>query len=112
LIASGYRTGGEAQLGFSIDNGYLTLLFEVGLAGTLIIVSLYVRALTIALRECLNNRDERHYVGLGFSVFLIFVLTNNVVARYLFGMGNPVSILALIAIVASREDYNQREDRC
>lgn len=112
LIGSGYRTGGEAQLGFSIDNGYLTLLFEVGLAGTLIIVSLYVRALTIALRECLNNRDERHYVGLGFSVFLIFVLTNNVVARYLFGMGNPVSILALIAIVASREDYNQREDRC
>ena len=112
LIGSGYRTGGEAQLGFNIDNGYLTLLFEMGLAATLIIVSLYVRALTIALRECLSNQDGRRYLGLGFSVFLIFVLTNNVVARYLFGMGNPVSILAVFAILASREDYNQREERC
>jgi hypothetical protein len=47
-------------------------------------------------------------VALGGVVFLSFFLTNNIVARYLFGIGNPVSLLALFFLVLHLDEFRPR----
>jgi hypothetical protein len=105
LFGNGLRTSGE-DADLPIDNGYLTLVYEAGIL-VAIAVTLRFVWLTFAvsrwyLRET-DPRARRFYAAVLFT--LIVFLTNNIVARFLFGIGNPFSILSLVLLVSVPSDF-------
>lgn len=106
LLGNGYRTG-SAKLGFSIDNGYLTLVYETGIIVTIFIVLKYLWVTVSFIREYLSSKTVRNSAFFLTIIFIMVIfLTNNIVARYLFGLGNPFSLLCLFFLVISRKDID------
>ena len=103
LVGAGYRTSGS-ELGFSVDNGYLTLWYESGLLGMFFIVGqmiwLAITSASAIRRGPIRNNLSR-FMLLGFVVAL---LINNIFDRYLFGLGNPFSLFALGTLLINRDD--------
>jgi O-antigen ligase len=93
LAGSGYRSG-IRLIGAEIDNGYLTVWLEMGVLGLCVVLFRYLSILRSALSSYWSDRGPAQ-TALCICAFLVVVLVNNVFARYLFGMGNPVSLLAL-----------------
>jgi hypothetical protein len=106
LLGNGYRTG-NVKLGFSIDNGYLTLVYETGIFVTIFIVLKYLWVTVSFIREYLRSKTARSSAFFFSIIFIMGVfLINNIVARYLFGLGNPFSLLCLFFLVISRKDID------
>ena len=106
FFGNGYRTGSDL-LGFSIDNGYLTLIYEMGAFVSIFVVIKYLWVTVYFARNYLrsfNIRDDALFFSLTF--IMIIFLTNNIVVRYLFGMGNPFSLLCLFFFVLSNKDIS------
>lgn len=104
LFGNGYRTG-SANFGFSIDNGYLTLVYELGIVVAILIVLKYLWVTVYFTLEYLRSKTMRGSALFFSLVFIMIIfLTNNMVARYLFGLGNPFSLLCLFFLVLSRKD--------
>jgi len=103
-FGSGYRTSGK-DLGFSVDNGYLTIAYEMGIFGLLVIVGQLAWCLWLSTRCYIRSayHVERQYFML-LGALLIVLLVNNFFDRYLFGMGNPFSLLGLIILLIRRKD--------
>jgi len=104
FLGNGFRSGSR-DLGFSIDNGYLTILYEIGIVPALLIATKYIWVtLSFALKyfRAQTFQDAALYLSLIF--IMVVFLTNNMVARYLFGLGNPFSILALFFLLLTRKD--------
>jgi O-antigen ligase len=101
----GFRTSGT-DFGFPLDNGYLTLIYETGIVATITVLIGYCRAFFLCARRFMQPRLENaDAVAIGGLMFLAVFLTNNLVARYLFGIGNPVSLLALFLLVMRSSDF-------
>jgi hypothetical protein len=96
LVGHGLRTSDsmEDQL---IDNSYLVILFELGLMPVVLITIRFLDISRRFLKVCFLavSRDERHFY-LVCSLLMVAFLLNNIVARYLFGVGNPFSLLAFL----------------
>lgn len=103
-FGSGYRTSGK-DLGFSVDNGYLTVAYEMGIFGLLVIVGQLVWFLGLSMRSYMRSTDlaERRYFMLLGALLVVF-LVNNFFDRYLFGLGNPFSLLGLFLLLIRRKD--------
>jgi hypothetical protein len=109
LFGSGYRTSG-IELGFSVDNGYLTLWYESGLIGILYVVGQMFWLLSFSSRQFLrHSSNDVKTRALFLIVIIIVLLVNNFFDRYLFGFGNPFSILALFVILLRRADLIESE---
>ncbi len=103
-FGSGYRTSGK-DLGFSVDNGYLTVTYEMGIFGLLVIVGQLVWLLGLSMHSYMRSTDpsERRYFML-LGALLVVLLVNNFFDRYLFGLGNPFSLLGLFLLLVRRKD--------
>jgi len=106
IFGHGFRTG-TVEVG-DIDNGYLVNVFEEGIFITLLVVVQYCRALfwttRLAIRE--HSRHNR-LIAQCLCCLLVLFLTNNIVARYLFGYGNPFSVLAIFFVVSRATDFGR-----
>ena len=104
LFGSGYRTAGS-DLGFSIDNGYLTIWYEAGLVGLLFVVGqmFWVLRFSFKLYFYKSQHDRKLFSLIIFSLVVV-LFVNNIFDRYLFGYGNPFSILALFILLLNRQD--------
>ncbi len=87
-----------------IDDSYLVLLYELGLIPTVLITLRFIMILR-AFVTTYFNAVEPGWKRLSFtcSLLLLVFLVNNVVARYLFGVGNPYSLLAFLLYAAPTE---------
>ncbi len=108
---AGYRTSADL-VGAPIDNGYLTVWLEQGVVPTTVIVTAYITVLLAAVRQFWRNPTTSH--GIAVSAFMIVMLVNNIFARYLFGIGNPGSLFALLFFVAGGRwlERDSRTDVC
>jgi hypothetical protein len=107
LSGNGYRTGGE-RVGTSLDNGYLTVLFELGCFPAVFIILRYVYALSVSGQLVLKvHEPEPASWSTALFVFLIIFLVNNIVARYVFGYGNPASLLGLFLLIATGDEVKE-----
>jgi hypothetical protein len=84
-----------------IDNSYLVILYEVGLVPLILIMW---RFLSIARRFVWNyfhsrTESQRHFY-LACSLLMVTLLVTNIVDRYLFGVGNPYSLVAFMMFAA------------
>ena len=88
----------------SIDNSYLVLLYELGLIPALLITARFLWVMSSfgrAYFQCVDNGDKLRCL---FGMYLMVVLlVNNFFARYLFAIGNPFSLFALLLFVTPND---------
>jgi hypothetical protein len=117
ITGYGFRTATET-IDADIDNGYITLWFELGLLPATVITLWFVYIWMCGIRAAVivQSRLERN-TTFALTGFLTIVLVNNIFARYLFGIGNPTSLLGIILFaapsariifVAAKSDYDAR----
>jgi hypothetical protein len=100
LVGRGIRS--SDSMGWRmIDNSYLVILYEMGLLPVLLITWRYLsisrgffRGYFLAVSE-----TQRHFY-LACGQLMVVFLVNNIVARYLFAVGNPYSLLAVFLFAA------------
>jgi hypothetical protein len=108
LIGNGLRTGSEELLGYNIDNGYLTMLYESGTVAT----TLFVLFLIVGLaRLTLSIRQRPDLVKSAACGLFIFILLESAVARYLLSLGNPASLLVIYCMLGLKVILNTGADR-
>lgn len=104
-IGSGYRSSLK-RLGFSIDNGYLTIWYEGGLFLLLFTAGQLTWCVWITSKRYLEERDnQRRWVFAALGSTIIIFLINNIFDRYLLGIGNPFSLLGLFILLMRRRDF-------
>jgi O-antigen ligase len=104
LTGNGYRTGGE-RVGASVDNGYLTALFELGFFAAAFVILRYLYALYVCGQQVAKVHEPvQASWSTALFVFLMIFLVNNIVARYLFGYGNPASLLGLFLLTTTGDE--------
>lgn len=96
LFGNGLRTGSVEVLGYDIDNSYLNLLYEMGLASTLLFVMLIIANTNKLKRALLHTPDVLKATAVGL---LVFILCESVVARYLLSIGNPLSLFVVYCML-------------
>jgi len=104
IYGHGFRTSFD-DLGI-IDNSILVELYEIGAIGTIALLTVFGFRFYILVRSAVASRDERQKQFLAVCASLataIFVV--NLVDRYLFGIGNPASLLGLFIFVSRKTDY-------
>jgi hypothetical protein len=93
MVGRGIRTTDQAP----IDNGYLVILYEIGLVPLVLITwrffSISGRYFRSYFRSA--NQEERGFY-LACCLLVAVFLVNNIVARYLLSVGNPYSLAALL----------------
>ena len=108
FLGNGFRSGSR-DLGFSIDNGYLTLIYEIGIVPSALVIIKYILVtLSFALKYLRAQTFQENALSLSLVFIMVIFLTNNIVARYLFGLGNPFSLLALFFLLLSQGDLKGR----
>lgn len=91
LYGNGVRS--SDNLLFSVDNGFLVLLHDMGIVPFFLIVGRFVSILWQSFRRYMTTGGDLELIL--FFLLLTFLL-NNVTARYLFGVGNPFSLFAVM----------------
>jgi len=105
-IGSGYRSS-KKGLGFSIDNGYLTIWYEGGFFLLLLTVGQLLWCVWIASKRYTKEPDnERRWLFATFGSVIIILMVNNIFDRYLLGIGNPFSLLGLFILLTRRHDLD------
>lgn len=103
LSGNGYRTTDE-DFHFSVDNGYLAGIYELGLWSTMIIVSKYLLVVGFLSVLYLKSRSASAGCLLALAFTLVIFLANAFVHRILFGSGDSASLVALFMFVSNRRD--------
>jgi hypothetical protein len=103
-FGNGYRTS-MSDLGLSVDNGYLTVAYEMGVFGLLVILGQLIWCEWLVTRRYIAVPEafERRYFMLIGGLLAAFLI-NNIFDRYLFGLGNPFSLIGLFFLLARRKD--------
>ena len=103
LVGNGFRTSDE-DFSFSVDNGYLASLYELGLLSFLIALAEYFLAFYII---ALTYVSDRSACGTCLPILLFtsaIFFANAFVHRVFLGYGDQASILLLFVFISSRHD--------
>jgi hypothetical protein len=103
LVGNGFRTSDE-DFNFSLDNGYLASVYEIGLFSTVIVLAKYIFFVYFLAAVYLSNRWAKGTLLLTLFFTLVVFFSNAYVHRVFFGIGEQVSILVLFAFVSTRND--------
>jgi exopolysaccharide production protein ExoQ len=80
-----------------IDNSYLVILYDLGLFPLILITWRFLSILRRFLNAYFRALDEsQRKLYLVCCVLMVMLLAINIVERFLFGVGNPYSLLALL----------------
>jgi O-antigen ligase len=103
LVGGGFRSANPDYIGFSTESSYVTLTLEFGLVGALLLLSqlwLWLRPLPGAGRDLFFVRW-----------LILFMLIESVFNRYLIAIGNPISLMFLMALMAGEIELAARGGR-
>jgi len=105
LLGRGIRSSSDMQP--AIDNGYLVVLYELGVFPLILIVWRFLSILGSSVKGYFRafTREQRRF-SLACCLLIVVFLVNNIVERILFGVGNPLSLLALLLFVAPTSQLN------
>jgi hypothetical protein len=96
IVGKGIRSSDSMQDNL-IDNSYLVIIYEVGLIPLLLITWRFLYVSRRFLIGYFQSTDkEQRYVCLVCGMLMAVFLMNNIVARFLFSVGNPYSLAALL----------------
>jgi hypothetical protein len=96
-----------------IDNGYLVILYELGLIQLVLITWRFYGILRRFLKGYFGatNKAQRHFYVCWILVLTVF-LTNNIVARFLFAIGNPYSLLTFLLFASPSSQLAWQPNTC
>jgi len=99
LLGRGVRSSDYTEA--LIDNSYFVVLYEIGLIPLLLITWRFLSILRASLKGYFHafTTDQRDFY-LAFSLLVVDFLVNNIVARYLFSIGNPYSLFLFLVFAA------------
>jgi hypothetical protein len=105
LYGNGWRSPSDEELGFAIDNGFLTLVYDCGIVAAAVIVGKFGYVLVLLLARFVRATDRDAARVWSTCLFgLTAFLTCNMVARYLLGVGNPFSLMGLVFLLILPQD--------
>jgi hypothetical protein len=110
LFGNGYRSS-EQDFTFSVDNGYLAGIYELGVFATTIVVAKYFLVLEVLIVAYVTRSSASDTCLLALASTLVIFLVNAFVHRVLFGSGDPACLLALFAFVSNRQDVTGAAQR-
>lgn len=91
-----------------IDNSYLVILYDLGLIPLILIAWRFLTILWRFSKDYFRAIDEsQRKFRLVCCLLVVMLLTINIVERFLFGVGNPYSLLALLFFAAPTSVINQ-----
>ncbi len=91
-----------------IDNSYLVILYDLGFLPLVLIIWRFLSVLWKYSKSYLSATDETHRKFRFLCCLLIvMLLAINLVERFLFGIGNPYSLLALFLFAAPASAIGQ-----
>lgn len=99
LFGNGFRTG--SNIVDSVDNGYLTVLYENGVFWLLFLCASYFSLLIKFIRSYFLYDREKSLLCLTYIYIITVFLSNNFVARFLLSIGNPFSAFMIVLLFAS-----------
>jgi hypothetical protein len=103
LAGNGFRTS-DVDFTFSVDNGYIATLYELGAFSTLIVVAKYLFVLGLLLKTYVSFRCVDG-TCLAFVIFTCLIFfANAFVHRVFLGYGEQSSILMLFVFVSLPSD--------
>ncbi len=106
LLGNGYRTSDE-DFDFSVDNGYLAGLYELGLLSAVIVLAKYIFIVYFLAAVYISNRWAEGTLLPVLFFTLVTFFANAFVHRVFFGIGEQTSILAVFSFIATRQDVLQ-----
>jgi len=95
IYGNGVRSSDD--LPYPVDNGFLVLLYDMGIVPFFIIVGRFISILRQAFRCYMATGNDLHMIL--FFVLLGFLI-NNIPERFLFGVGNPSSLFAVMVFAS------------
>ncbi len=101
LFGFGFRSAEYAIIGFPVESSYIVLCLEIGVLGAALLLGIF---LVSSMKMILIGRtgafgdDGRilQFFGLAIIAFMVHSIFN----RYLVGIGNPMSLMALVMMSA------------
>jgi hypothetical protein len=100
LVGKGMRSS-DLMADNLIDNGYLVVLYEIGLVPLILITWRFVTVTLMLCRAYLDRFDRQDaLLCLGCAMLMATFLVNDIVARYLFSVGNGFSLFAMLIFAA------------
>lgn len=113
LVGHGFRSSDTLfAVDQWIDNSYLVILYETGLLSAILISWRFFDVSRRFMRGYFHAASEdQRYLYLACSMLMVVFLVNNIVARYLFAIGNPFSLLAFFLFTAPTIQRKQRMQR-
>jgi hypothetical protein len=100
LIGRGIRSTDLSETTV-IDNSYLVILYEIGLVPLILITWRFLTILRRFIRAYFHVvTQNQKFFYLTCTLLMVVLLVNNVVARLLFGVGNPYSLVAFLLFAA------------
>lgn len=106
LIGKGIRYSDQSE-SEAIDNSYLVIPYEIGVVPLVLITWRYFSILRRSLKAYFragDANDRRLCLAIGF--LLVVFLVSNLALRYLFGVGNPYSLAALLLFITPNNQMN------
>jgi len=98
-FGGGLRSSDIANIGFSTEDSYITIMLDSGLFAGTAIVAVYIYCLMKAMS--LSRASDKHRCELILlPSFFVFLLIESIFNRYLLGIGNPMSLFVLISVVS------------
>jgi exopolysaccharide production protein ExoQ len=98
-FGGGLRSSDIANIGFSTEDSYITILLDSGLFLGLSIIGCFlyafVRSMTLTRASAWNRREL-----ILLPSFFVFILFESIFNRYLVGIGNPMSLFVLLLLMS------------
>ncbi len=104
LFGNGYRST-DNDIDYAVDNGYLTIAYELGFIPVCAIVGRHLFHLIRAIQLYFRNRTPAQNMLQMYIGFISTFLLVATVGRGLFSYGDPISLLALCFLIASDVDF-------
>jgi exopolysaccharide production protein ExoQ len=105
VFGGGLRYSEIGRIGFSTESSYITVLLDSGLLlGALLVGSLCVCIYTNSCEFAKPNANAKDQLAV--ACLVIFMLIQAIFSRYLLAIGNPMSLIFLLVIVAQGVQAN------
>jgi hypothetical protein len=114
LLGSGIRSSSAEYIGFSTESSYISILIDSGLImGSILILTI----VSSAIRSFwwVRGRQRAQLSDVLISALIVFCLVQAIFNRYLFAIGNPLSLLTIFVFMyaasGKRSDPHRRNIR-
>ncbi|WP_156481047.1 hypothetical protein [Variovorax sp. PAMC 28711] len=101
LFGYGFRSAEFNIIGFPVESSYIVLCLEIGVLSAALLIGLFLlSALKMVLIGRLGAYADEGRIYQFFGLAIVAFMVHSAFNRYLVGIGNPASLMALMMMSA------------